>query len=312
MSTNQHGHGPFDRKAYGKQSVADMSAAEPLDRGGSLDLGLQQVQHRSYQHTIQIYHFRTDFMSITAFRNMLNEHTTFGYIDTLVGPDTQSNLYRPDGDEIPENTIEVAYLPDIFMKVKPGRGRGFALGFRTFNYKKKKTKDENNVLKKEEEEAIEWFCFDKPIENTILRSWVFEPSTKTLYKKHNVDTNNPKLLFNYVADIWKGTRKRTTGDAHQEHIDWHLSLMHAHLRSLKLKLKWDTFAHDYAAYSQAQRRAEIEAAPANVDCIYNCCNSDGDINDGTANNECNDDNEQMHSVGNVEEGEHGRDATEMS
>ncbi|KAH4992467.1 hypothetical protein HBI25_213950 [Parastagonospora nodorum] len=211
--------------------VTDVSAAEPPDRGGAAPFVPQPVQHRSYQHTIQIYHFRTNFLSVNKFRKLLTEHAAFGYVDTLIGPDTQINLFRPDGDELPANTIEVAYLPNIFNK-KFVKGGGFALGFRTHDCRTKKLKKYNMPIKADK--TIEWFCFDRAIERTILRSWICELSTRTMRPMHSVDSNDPKLLFDHVADLWKGTLKRTVGDAHQEHKDWHWSLEQAHLRTLKL------------------------------------------------------------------------------
>lgn len=206
---------------------ADASAAEPPDRGEAAHFVRQPVQHRSYQHTIQIYHFRTNFLSVNNFRKLLIEHAAFGYIGTTIGPDTQLHLFRPDGDELPTNTIEVAHLPYIISKKStPNKTGGFALGFRTHDYRTKNLKKYGI----KPDETIEWFFFDRPIEHTILRSWVCELSTRTMRPMHSVDSNDPKLLFDHVADLCKGTFTRTVKKAHPEHKDWHASLEQAHLR----------------------------------------------------------------------------------
>jgi len=226
MTTTRTGYTHNKGKTPQGPPFADASAAEPPDRRVIAQLGWKQIQHRSYQQTVQIFHFRTSYMSVRNFRELLIRHAAFGYIDNLIGPDTQANLFRPDGDELPANTIEVAYLPNIFTGIKHKRNRGFALGFRTHAARAKKLKK----YRIKPDETIEWFFFDREIEHTILRSWVCDINTRTVRPMHSVDVNDPTLLFYHVANLHKGTFTRTVKMAHAEHKDWHASLDQARLR----------------------------------------------------------------------------------
>jgi hypothetical protein len=241
------------RKTYKKQPVADASSVEPSDRGGPSGFHLHTIQYRTYQQEIQIYHFRSNVLSVKAFRHLLIQHPAFGFVDAVIGPDTQLNLLRPDGDELPNNTIEVAYLPLILSQKKQGRAHAYALGFRTINDKSKN---------KKKDPIIEWFCFDKSIEESILRSWVHQPGTRLIQNVPQVHENNPYLVFNKVATLGKGIDKKGVAGAHQEHVDWHASLSGAHLCSVTLKFQWKRYAKAYAASSKAQRKVELKAALA--------------------------------------------------
>jgi hypothetical protein len=73
---------------------------------------LTQIQYRSYQQEIIIYHFRTRLMSVATFRALLKRGSDLhGYIDTLMGSEKLLlGFYVPDGDDVPNECFEFAYL----------------------------------------------------------------------------------------------------------------------------------------------------------------------------------------------------------
>lgn len=247
MSTTQAGPYSSRPKGRNKQPVRGSSSAEPPNRGGHLPL--RQIEYRTKLAPIKLYHFRKKFLSVYTFRRLIARHYP-SYTDTLIGPDTQVDLFRIDGDELPHNVVEVAYLSEVWARLKGARTETFgcALGFRTIN------KDKENI--------IEWCCFDRKIEDTILKKWVFEQNTKAVHVRNNVNKNNPKLLFNHVASLDKNPglkAKQGKKDAWQEHIDWHKSLSMANLRPRKVKFTWNSFPVEYMAHVTQKRQAE--AAP---------------------------------------------------
>ncbi|KAF1917682.1 hypothetical protein BDU57DRAFT_404278, partial [Ampelomyces quisqualis] len=177
---------------------------------------LKQIQYRSYQRVIEIYHFRATYLSVFDFRNLLRRDA-HGYMDTLVGSDTLlKDQYIPPGDEVPAGCIEVAYLPGVFPRRKVSDGS--ALGFRMGNAN------------------IEWFCFERCISGEILERWMWDPESRKVQIAEGgvVDENDPRLLFDRVASLGKGTERRVVKAAHKEHNQWHGSLWDAKLRRVKV------------------------------------------------------------------------------
>ncbi|KAH8723355.1 hypothetical protein GQ44DRAFT_620489 [Phaeosphaeriaceae sp. PMI808] len=175
----------------------------------------RQIQYRSYQQEIKIYHFRVDSLSVNRFRSLLRKDK-HGYVDVLVSPDLL-NFDVPDGDEIPSDRIEVGYLPRILAMTQGSVTNGSALGFRTGN----------NV--------IQWFCFDRPVEDIILNAWVSEN------KETDPGAREENKLFEFVASMPKGIATRTIKGSNEEHKRWHQCLWVAELarpRPLQLTLTW--------------------------------------------------------------------------
>lgn len=224
----QQSSDPEPQRAPHKRRQAHAAPPRPINHDGST--GLKQVEYRSYQHDIKIYHFRT-YITLDEIRTFLTrerhdskkpQHLKHGYVDALIGPDTlANNHFVPEGDDIPADCIEVAYLHGIFpyamRRIPPGSALGFRAG--------------NNI--------IEWACFDRPIEDTILNSWVWDPSASQVDLVTTTSPNDPRRLFDFVASMPKGLRERRVKGANDEHKQWHESLWAARLRPLKLKLTWN-------------------------------------------------------------------------
>ncbi|KAL5121404.1 hypothetical protein ACEQ8H_000475 [Pleosporales sp. CAS-2024a] len=228
---------------------------EPTPRHGQpirdlVRISYNQIQYRSYQQTVQIYHFRTCLLSVPQFTDLLMRYPEFGYLDTLVGPDTQISLFRPAGDEVPEDCIEVAYLPNVMTTQPKSRHHGHALGFRIPN-------GHNNT----KAHAIKWFLFDRPIQAMILESWVrVQGGTATIYALPPTSIHDTSSrVFDRVAELWKGTKEKVVRKAFQEHFDWHGSLLHATTQSRHhLKLTWDAFPDLYREQAKARRIAVLQ------------------------------------------------------
>lgn len=234
----------LSRKHKLKQGARDSTTPESPDYQDSLRL--KQIQYRSYQHQIQIYHFRKKLVSLRTFRSWL-ERDLHGYIDTLIGTDTLFlTQFVPKGDEVPENCIEVAYLPSVFPR-RRSEASGCALGFRTGG------------------KHIQWMCFDRSIDD-ILNSWVYEKRTKQLYIEEDVDPDNERKLFNLVAYMPKGLAERRVKGANEEHKKWHNSLWGAKLRRLKLTLTWRKFAVELKAYHEEESEGRSEELREEIEC----------------------------------------------
>ncbi|KAH7411970.1 hypothetical protein DE146DRAFT_784576 [Phaeosphaeria sp. MPI-PUGE-AT-0046c] len=183
--------------------------------------GLKQIQYRSYQQSITIYHFRADFISVHDFRNLLHrdEH---GYIDTLIGRDTLLPIeVIPEGDIIPAGRIEVAHLPYVLRSGH--KADGSALGFRSGDG------------------IIEWMCFDRCIKALILDAWTCAEETRAIRILKDVERNDPSRLFDSVAELEKGIAKRAVRGANEEHKQFHVSLWDAQLRNVRVRLLWKGF-----------------------------------------------------------------------
>jgi hypothetical protein len=201
---------------------------------------LKQIQYRSYQATIQIYHFRADYMSVSTFRNLLNRHKD-GYIDKLVSTDTlRTEQFIPTGDELPAGCIEVAYLPSVFPKTSATTS-GSALGFRM----------PNNI--------IEWLCFDRLIETSLLECWVCDRSTRAVRAKQKSDESNEVRLFDLVGFLGKGMERRRVRGGNKEHKLWHDGLWAARRRTVRLRLTWRNYKAECREWRE-ERRVEGERA----------------------------------------------------
>jgi hypothetical protein len=198
---------------------------------------LKQIQYRSYQATIQIYHYRATYLSLPTFRALLNRQKD-GYIDTLVSTDTlRTEQVIPVGDELPAGCIEVAYLPRVFPKTTSttsGCALGFSLG--------------NNV--------IEWLCFDRPIEPTILSCWVFDETTRAVHVEQSSKVGAEVKLFDLVGFLGKGIDRRRVRGGNAEHKLWHDGLWAARRRSVRLRLTWRNFKVEWREWREKERLRE--------------------------------------------------------
>lgn len=213
-------HSPKPKRAYNRHI--------PQRRPKPSGPGLRQLQYRSYHPDVQIYHFRP-FITVDDFRTFLAserynpdipQDQKRGYVDMLIGPDTleTAGLFVPQGDDIPDGCIEAAYLPNIFTfgggaKTAPGSALGFRVG----------------------EHKIEWACFHKPIDKTILHSWGWDAQTEQVRFGAPDDANR---LFEQVAYIPKGVSGVKVIGANEEHKAWFDALRWAELRSVHLKVTW--------------------------------------------------------------------------
>jgi hypothetical protein len=234
------------------------------DRNGPF--ALEQIQYRSYQQEIQIYHFRTRLMSVATFRSFLKRDANLhGYVATMISSEKPLfDLYVPDGDEVPDDYFEVAYLPRVF----PRRGTpGCALGFRSGG------------------SVIEWLIFTQPVD-IILSSWMGkEAHPNEVLVKLGAHQDDPYKLFNLVALMPKGQEERRVRGSNAEHKKWHDSLWNAKLHPVTLKMTWKNFGTGLKV--QIERpQAEIEAELAEEE------EADAD--------EDHDDNDNEHT-GNIEE-----------
>jgi hypothetical protein len=198
---------------------------------------LKPTQYRSYQHTIEIYHFRP-YITLKNFRRLLHP-TTHGYIESLTGPDTFASDHTiPLGDDIPTDHVEAAYLPNIFHR-KGHAQHGSALGFRSGA------------------EELEWICFDRPIAN-ILTTWTYDATTRNVHVLRNVHGNDERLLFDHVASLEKGLVVRRVGGANKEHRQWHTSLWRAEPRRVRLVLRWRNYREEAYEWVLGKKKREEE------------------------------------------------------
>jgi hypothetical protein len=213
---------------------------------------LRQIQYRSYQVDIQIYHFRADYIPVHDFRKLLSRQRD-GYIDTLIGTDTlATEQFVPNGDELPVGCVEVAYLPGVFPKHKNPSTSGSALGFRVGN----------NI--------IQWFCFDCPIQDNLLDTWVWDTNVHDVRVVHTFDPKSECRLFDIVARIDKGLKQRRVKGANKEHKQWHDSLWDARLRPVRVRLTWKNYGVEAREYrermrAEAQRRGMVQDDERDVD-----------------------------------------------
>lgn len=198
-------------RQYGAKNFGGAGAAAPGK--------LKQLQYRSYKYTISIYHYDPLQLSVRGFESMLTrkEHN---FVSRLVSSDPIANQPLPEGDDVPDDKIEVAYLPSAFQN------RGCALGFRI-------PIPPNAPLFTEAK--IEWLCFTRPVTSIITA----------------ISDKNGKYprLFDWVADLSKGARAKTgTVAGHREHRIWFEALKEARYPKIKLNLTWNDQMRDLRAH----------------------------------------------------------------
>ncbi|KAJ4372941.1 hypothetical protein N0V83_003232 [Neocucurbitaria cava] len=189
---------------------------------------LKQVQYWSYMHDIDLFHFQAYFATIHMFRTALSRQD-HGYVDTLFSNDPVHDLPVPEGDEVPADCVEVAYMRGVFQ-----RG-GSALGFRVGK----------NV--------VEWMCFDRALDDIIL--------TKLETNRLNVQ-GSAVMLFDHVANVPRGVQERRVRGTTTEHRSWHVSLCLAGNRPVKVYLTWKTFGTELQQHHALQRMAYMESEQA--------------------------------------------------
>lgn len=196
---------------------------------------MKQIQYRSYQREIEIYHFQAKYMLLRDFRRLLNRDK-HGYIAVLDGPGKplEANFVNDD-DKPPKGCIEAAYLPNVFRQANRTGSSGSALGFRTG-------------------ENIEWLCFDQPIKETILNKWIYK-----IVDPGEVSGCSDSKLFDLVAYMPKGLEERKVRGANEEHKQWHDSLLKAVHRPVKLKLTWKNCSKDLKDHCEAKQAARVKA-----------------------------------------------------
>lgn len=156
---------------------------------------LKQIEYRTYQRTIELYHYPHKTLPISRFEEMFAAKT-FGFIrrleshDTLCEKNGSEKNHVPDGDEVPIGVTEVAYLFNIFRNRRSSHATGSALGFRLLD-----------------EDRIEWMCFDRPIRSLISEA----------------TTDDGVHLFEKVADLERSGESRSlkgTVQGWREHRHW--------------------------------------------------------------------------------------------
>jgi hypothetical protein len=237
-SSNPHLKRPQKRR---QRQTRDSST--PESPGHEESTRLKTIEYRSYMQDIQLYHFRLH-LSLRDLRRTLTQdkyardktpRQEHGYVDMLIGTDTLAKKhFVPEGDETPANCLEVAYLPGVFTQ--SGRTTGSALGFRT-------------------NDTIEWACFDRSINDSVLKSWIWDQTTSRVQLGLKVHADDARKLFDLVAIMPKGLEtKRATG-GNVEHKQWHTSLSKAQLRPLKLRITWKNKIREAVA---AQQQPQVE------------------------------------------------------
>jgi hypothetical protein len=171
-------------------------------------------------------------MSVKTFRSKLL-HDSHGYVGTLIGTEEPLfDLHIPGGDEIPDDCIEVAYLPSVF----PRRGTsGCALGFRSGN------------------SLIEWIVFSRPIDSDLSSWTTSHMRPNEISVKLDVHRDHPGKLFNLVAFVPKGLEQRRVKGSNPEHKKWHDSLWGAKVRPVAVKLRWKNFGNELKAHHEEMR-----------------------------------------------------------
>ncbi|KAF2133807.1 hypothetical protein P153DRAFT_278272, partial [Dothidotthia symphoricarpi CBS 119687] len=178
----------------------------------------KQANYWRYKQTISIYHFRTSHMSLNSFKSILRPDT--GYTGTLYSFDPLKSTPTPHGDEIPNNSVEAAYLPAVLSRT------GSALGFRVGN------------------DAVEWLCFKGAVNETLLDKLFMDGQTVRLEDaEHELHPDDPRKVFDLVAYLEKDAGQSKRG-AHTEHKRWYLSFAVAEERAVKVRLTWKNFGAD--------------------------------------------------------------------
>jgi hypothetical protein len=169
---------------------------------GPHGMKLKQVLYYQFTQPVKIYHFQASFITISDFRFLLNrqEH---GYVSTLLSADPLTDKPLMDGDEMPNECLEVGYLRDVFVN------GGSALGFRLGN------------------NTVEWMCFDRDIRTSIL-------------DKIDVRTVVYPKLFEHVGDTLRpeGSGRKVW---FTEHRDWFECLKEAGRKPVRVSITWCTY-----------------------------------------------------------------------
>jgi hypothetical protein len=199
--------------------------AKPYGYGHSHDSvsGLQVIQYRSYQRDILIYHLRTHLLPLPSVRRALQSQT--GYRDQLTSYDPLRYFDVIEGDETPPGCIEAAYMPNIL------HGHGSALALRVGG-------DLGS-------EAVEWYVFSGPIDESVLAQIVSADDHWSL--QPNVSPNDPRKVFDLVGYVEKGLKTRTVRGANREHKGWHDALCASMPVKKKVNLTWKKFRNELRA-----------------------------------------------------------------
>jgi hypothetical protein len=184
---------------------------------------LQVIQYRSYQRDILIYHVRTHLLPLPAIRRALQSQAD--YRDRLSSYDPLRYFDVVEGDEVPIGCIEAAYMPSIL------HGHGSALALR--------------VGTDLSSDAVEWYVFSRPVDETFLSQIVCADSDWSL--QAGVELSDPQKVFDVVGYAEKGLKTRTVRGANREHKGWHDALRASMPVKKKVKLTWKKFGNELKA-----------------------------------------------------------------
>lgn len=199
--------------------------AKPYGYGHSHDsvTGLQIIQYRSYQRDIFIYHMRTHLLPLADVRRALQSQAA--YCDKITSYDPLRYFDVIEGDEVPAECIEAAYMPSIL------HGHGSALALR--------------VGTELSSDAVEWYVFSGPIDEVFLSQIVCADGNWSL--QTGVEPDDPWKVFDLVGYAEKGLKTRTVRGANREHKGWHDALCASTAVKKKVKLTWKKFGNESKA-----------------------------------------------------------------
>jgi hypothetical protein len=162
----------------------------------------------------------------------------YGFVAALVGADVlEGRVAIADGDEMPRGSVEVGHLAGIFPNVS-----GCALGFRVGG----------NV--------VEWFCFRRPIEDSILNKLLVTHFASEIQKELNMHRDNEFRLFNHVGFSEKELDKGHVRTANPEHRLWYESLAGAGHRQANVLLTWKNKAAEKRKAFEEREKARTLGA----------------------------------------------------
>jgi hypothetical protein len=188
-----------------------------------------QIQFRSYQHDIQIYHIHIHILPLRRVRHLMRAHPD--YTATLTGSDPLQHAVRTEGDEIPFGSIEAAYLPGVF------HGAGSALGVRVWRGARGR---------------VEWFCFRGPVEGFLK-----EVGADRAITDERDGSGDGERVFDLVGFVQKGLRERRVKGANWEHKAWHDSLRCAERKKVRVDIGWRKRGEGVLAEGEGERRERV-------------------------------------------------------
>ncbi|PVI04973.1 hypothetical protein DM02DRAFT_688964 [Periconia macrospinosa] len=159
---------------------------------------MNQIQYRSYAQELKVYHFPTTLYNIDRFTEHCTDANT-GFVKHLISP-PMSSQRTPNDDEVPEDKIEVVYIPGAYTVTVNGtmsKVRGSALGFSTTD-------------------MVIWFTFSNPIDEHLENLAI--NMNGNLVQGGDVATYTP--LFDLVGRI---ERKKNSGNRRgkdNSHREW--------------------------------------------------------------------------------------------